>query len=83
MSVGIVKMTLPIVALWIFTSTILVADDPPSIQDPRELIVEFTNADGEPVVGAHVTPWAVGSSRGHGPWPEERNGPPPVLETDE
>lgn len=37
-------------------------------QEMLELRVRVVDADGEPVAGAKVTPWALRSSQGHGWW---------------
>lgn len=47
-----------------------------------ELEVSVVAPDGSPVSGATITPWALGSSEGHGPWREEVFGKPESVKTD-
>ena len=35
-----------------------------------KLPVRVVDADGKPMANAKVTPWALRSSQGHGPWDE-------------
>ena len=44
------------------------------IQEVLSFEVLVTDHTGEPVLGAKITPWAIGSAQGHGKWNEESNG---------
>jgi beta-lactamase regulating signal transducer with metallopeptidase domain len=43
----------------------------PAGQQMLELPVRVIDADGKPVANAKVTPWALRSSQGHGPWQKD------------
>jgi hypothetical protein len=54
-------------------------------QEELELPVRVVSPDGQPVAKAKVTPWALRSSLGHGPWrdhPKERAGFGPKASAD-
>jgi hypothetical protein len=44
---------------------------PPAGQQMMELPVRVVDADGNPVANARITPWALRSSQGHGPWQDD------------
>ena len=48
-----------------------------------QLEVSIVDAEGNPVAGVTVTPWALGSAKGHGLWRDEVFGEPGTVETDE
>jgi beta-lactamase regulating signal transducer with metallopeptidase domain len=51
---------------------------------PLEKKVRIVDLKGRPIVGATVTPWAIRSATGHGPWSAFGKGrsEPPVVTTD-
>ena len=61
------------------------AETPPRIESVTQQTLTFsiqvTDADGQPVKGAVLKPWALGSSLGHGSWRAKPTGDPGPKET--
>jgi hypothetical protein len=67
----------------------LTASEQSTVQVPDQRLIQIpvrvVNAEGEPLAGVTISPWALRSSRGHGSWNEKATGHklPPDSTTDE